>query len=80
MHLLEKNQLQNKTIIDQSPGLCAFSNLTSEDNELQREIVLTNQEGKLCYVTCYEYFVDMKCIMTEYLTKQQKLFHDYVSE
>ena len=54
-------------LLDEMPQLCPFSHLAAEDNKIQREIVLTNQEGKLYYATCLEYFIDLKKIEEEFL-------------
>jgi hypothetical protein len=31
----------------------------NEDDMRTREICLTNQDGVVCYATCYEYFIDL---------------------
>jgi len=65
--LKEENDQGMSPLLDSMPALCPFSHLAAEDNKLQREIVLTNQEGKLYYATCHEYFVDLKCIEREFV-------------
>ena len=29
------------------------------ENEIQREMLYTNQEGKMFFATCHDYFVDL---------------------
>lgn len=55
-------------LLSQMPGLSPFYNL-AEDNKIQRELVLTNQEGTLFYATCYDYFVDLAVIEHEFYEK-----------
>jgi hypothetical protein len=36
------------------------------NNGIKREVVCTNQEGKLYYVACYKYFIDLADLDNEF--------------
>lgn len=36
-----------------------------QQNALQRELLYTNQEGKMYYAACYDYFLDLSDIEME---------------
>ena len=46
--------------------MAPFSNLLEKENLMQRELTLTSQSGQLYYVTCYEYFIDLAQIDSEF--------------
>ena len=78
--LKEENVQGMSPLLDAMPSLCPFSHLAAEDNKLQREIVLTNQEGKLYYATCLEYFIDLKCIEREFVQHSPRCFQTYIMD
>lgn len=47
------------------------------NNAIKREVVCTNQEGKLYYVACYKYFIDLADLDHEF--KQKGHFRHYES-
>lgn len=46
-----------------------------QDSGIERHLVLTNQEGKVYYATCYDYFVDLAALADE--LEEQGRFDQY---
>lgn len=42
-----------------SPHIPPFGSYPTPQNDLQREMLYTNQEGKMYYAACFDYFVDL---------------------
>ena len=65
------------SILDQAPFLCPFQDLMYKTNANEKELIMTNQEGKLFYATCLEYFVDITKLEHEFKSRG---IMDYSSE
>lgn len=58
-------------MLDKEPFLCPFKNLFNQTNCREKELIMTNQEGKLFYATCVEYFIDLAQLEREFNIKGQ---------
>ena len=54
------------SIQDFAPMMASFTSSMEKDNLMQREIILTSQCGQMYFVTCYEYFIDLAQIDSEF--------------
>ena len=67
-HEVEKRQSQPDTtefFDGHTAFISPFGNYPIQQNALQRELLYTNQEGKMYYAACYDYFLDLNDIEEE---------------
>ena len=62
----KKNKDCTSKIYDKAPMINPITHLMAENNQMQRELTLTNQEGVIYHATCYEYFIDLSHIEKEF--------------
>ena len=72
MSCYEVNQMMEDKYIEGpelKPYLSQFGSPTADGNKIMREVVLTSQEGKIYYLTMYQYFTDLAELEQEFQEK-----------
>ena len=64
-HLKQTNQSTGPNL-QKYPFLFSYGSSVSETNQIKTEMALTNQDGKLYYVTSFMYFIDLADIDLEF--------------